>query len=86
MPLMLVAALMLPAVLIRKERGRDVRPYMAGANTMVRGEFTGSMGRTIPMALKNYYLAEVFPEGPLSRAGVVCALALIAALTIEVIR
>lgn len=86
MPIMLVTVVMLPAVMLvrRSKNIREVEPYMGGANMADRNRFVGSMGRTPETGLKNYYLGEVFPEGRLTRAGVVCCVALIALLIVLV--
>ena len=86
MPLMLATVVFLPAVLLVRGSGRirEVEPYMGGANTPDRDQFVGSMGRTMDVGLKNYYLGEVFPETRLSRAGVYCCTALIAVLIVLV--
>jgi ech hydrogenase subunit A len=86
MPMMLVTIALLPTMLLvrNSKQAREVEPYMSGANAINRDNFIGSMGRTPNLTLKNYYLADVFPERKLLRAGVWSCAALVAALLVLV--
>jgi ech hydrogenase subunit A len=82
MALMLGLVAMLPASLWYRggRRTRRVTPYLGGANVAARSQFTGSMGLTRDVAMKNYYLSEVFDEGRLTTWAVGGAIVLILAL------
>lgn len=86
MPMMLVTVMLLPCtLLLRGSRLREVEPYMGGANTLDRDRFVGSRGLSPALALKNYYLTEVFPEATLSQFGVVACASLSAVMIVLVI-
>ncbi|MCO5067196.1 MAG: NADH-quinone oxidoreductase subunit L [Kiritimatiellae bacterium] len=82
--LALIAALPL-SLLYKGDKGlRIATPYLGGANVSERDLFTPSIGLTKPVAIRSYYLTEIFGERRLTRAGFIACLALLAILTVVV--
>lgn len=72
MSLFLGMLVILPlGLLFYGKEDRIVPPYLAGANVSDNMKFTGSMGRTMGLSLKNYYMEKYFGEKKLMLIGAV---------------
>jgi len=81
MGLMMVIVLLFPISFVNYGRGvKVVTPYMGGANLPSSDSFLGSAGATEHVVAHNYYLRALFSEAWLSRWGVICCTALLAAM------
>jgi ech hydrogenase subunit A len=84
MSLMLGLLAILPASLLYRG-GRHTRlstPYLGGANVAVGTQFTGSMGLTREVGMRNYYLSELFGEKRIGPLGLWASAALVLALLV----
>lgn len=86
MTLMLALIITLPLSLLYTggSKLRIATPYLGGANVAEKNMFTGAIATTQPLAIRSYYLTEVFAERRLTRVGLTTSLLLLAALVVVV--
>ena len=76
----LIVALPLSLLYKGEKKLRITTPYLSGANTLQRHQFTSSIGPDKTVASRNYYLDEFFKESRLTKMGLAASIVLLMAL------
>ena len=76
----LIAALPLSLFYRGEKRLRLTTPYLSGANTLARHQFTAAIGADRSVANRNYYLDEFFKESRLTKMALAASITLLMAL------
>ncbi len=78
MMIMVVLIIILALLFYGRTEKRIVPIYMAGVNKGDNLTYTGAMQKDVPVALRNWYLEEMFPEKRMNRIGAIATYALFA--------
>jgi ech hydrogenase subunit A len=78
MMIMVVLIAVLTLLFYGRTSGRIVPIYMSGVNEGDNLTYKGSMHKDIPIALRNWYLEDLFPEKTMNRIGLIITCVIIA--------
>lgn len=80
---MVIMLLVLPlSMLFMGKKKKKVTPYLSGRNSSELAWFEGSMGRSYPISLKNYYFTNLIKENVIFKIGEISAFILLITIVI----
>ena len=78
MMIMVVLIIVLALLFYGRAAGRIVPLYMSGVNEGDNLTYVGAMQKDVPIALRNWYLEDMFPEKLMNRIGIIATCAIFA--------
>ena len=78
MMIMVVLIIVLALLFYGRAAGRIVPIYMSGVGSGDNLTYTGAMQKDVPIALRNWYLEDMFPEKIMNRIGIIITCAVLA--------
>lgn len=82
MSAMMILMILLPLVFFRRKKVETKPIYMCGVNNGDDLSYTGSMGKTVNVSLRNWYMQNWFGETRIGNIGVIVTLAVIVVLIV----